>query len=167
MEVGEGFSAADWRCEVFIIANAGWPLLFETAADQRIFWLSVVIGLLVEWPIIVRITGRTWNRSLIPTIVVNLCSAIAGVLPLKSALHFQLVNSIESGEPFTEWLSIGILSVMVGVVALNVVIEGLVLFKLYNARMGMKSLLQFFAANCISTAISIVGSILTFASTRS
>lgn len=68
------------------IANVMWPGLFIESGLVSVW--AVILGLLIEWPFVKRISNAGWGRSLSMTVVVNAVSFAIGyfINPVVSLL---------------------------------------------------------------------------------
>ncbi len=76
------------------LANAVWQsLFFESEALAHIWWV-IPVGLLIECPVVRKVTSFTWGKRLLVTVVVNFLSFIFGMAPQSIFLRPGLIGIV-------------------------------------------------------------------------
>lgn len=137
-------------------ADVVWPaLLLETRVAT---WWAVLIGLLVEWPVVAWLLSASWKRSLVATIVANAASTLLGIvlLPLSGiALEifpgFLLYNVFNVGtfNPVT-WTA-----TVLGGAVINAGIELLVLRRFFGPVQRRRPLVVLMGINLVSVGAAM------------
>ena len=139
-------------------ADVVWPAYYLAAG--LVFTHAVVIGLVVEWPFVRLVTGRSWRGSILPTLFVNLVSALlGGVLIAIAGIVWEvsgglLVRWLLPGSgtfnPVT-WTATAILAVLI-----NSLVEAHVLRVGYSVGNWQRSFRWLAAANSASVALAML-----------
>ncbi len=132
-------------------ANLIWPSIYIVA--HYYVWYIIIAGLLIEFFAVKWFTESSWKRSLVMTLVMNLMSAIIGVIIIPiSGVIVEFILMPFGGGTFS--LSHWIID-YVFAVACNTLIEGLSLKWFFKC-----SLKETFFWLLIANAISIIISLL-------
>lgn len=150
-------------CPAF--ADALWPAMIVTI--RILAWVPILVGLLIEWLIVRRITGFDWWKSLKADLVMNLASSLLGLI-LLPLLGLVLIDSWfleigynssrsaylgdQLGPPIWDIVYCFPFSVLAAFV--NVGVEALVLSRVFTVPMTRKRFWMLYLANLASVLVA-------------
>ncbi|MFA6956710.1 MAG: hypothetical protein WC538_12640 [Thermoanaerobaculia bacterium] len=138
---------------IFVIADVVWPGII-VAIGLTATW-AVVAGLLFEYPFVKWITGMPWRSAWRPTLVINVVSALVGLVAIPlGGLGIEIGRSLVTPEygtfnPVTWALTFGL------ALAANTAIEGALLVHVYKVKPTVRMVLALIVANCGSIGVTI------------
>jgi hypothetical protein len=138
-------------------ANVAWPAV--TVSQGLHVWWVIAAGLVVEWIAIKWLFKLSFWRTTLVDVTANAASALLGLflIPLFG-LAFELIPEYPNHWPFSwntlflaKWVSAFILAA-----AVNLVIELLVMRKVFKLPASRRATLVVFAANLVTVSMAIV-----------
>jgi len=124
---------------------------------SAIYWAAIATGLLIEWPFAKAVTGRTWVKSIAPTVIANVASSLVGVLAIPSIGALWEIGPGDVidrrfGLPTFNGVSWAVTIIIV--IALNLVVEGVVLARWFHAKVSVKNAGLLLVANALSVCVA-------------
>jgi len=142
-------------------ANAAWPGLFLAARTWA--WWAIAIGLLIEWPVVRRITQQSWVRSAWFTLAINAASTVAGaamMLIVGGLVYYGLGRVLIHGFKISSPnLALGTLVFLIAA-AVNAGIEFAVLWKIARIPWRARSVWLLALANLASVGAAFLSLLL-------
>jgi hypothetical protein len=132
-----------------------WPAM--AMQGNPLYWGGIAAGLVIEWPFVTMITGRSWVDSTIPTVTMNLVSSVIGFVAMPALGAFWEIGPGDLldkrlGLPTFNPVSWSVTALIAVVV--NVLVEGTILSRLFHAKVSKRNLGLLVAANVLSVAVA-------------
>ncbi len=136
-------------------ADIIWPGFLLAGESLRWLPITIPLGLLVEWPVVRYLGGRTWRRAIWPTVAVNLASTVVGIVlvPLGTLFGWELLVGLLQLGSFT---LVGWGGTLLAAAAANALVEIWVLRWGFKVPLTWRGLALMTLANVASVAVALV-----------
>lgn len=141
-------------------AFADVPWAFILAVSWVELWWVIPVGLLIEWPAVHILTGRSWQRSLLPDLVMNLISMAIGLAILLVGTVVPILNLLIHA--LLDFTPSRLVALLLLAPALNSLIEGRVLHRRYGVPNDFRRFWILWAANSASVGVFTVAASMTY-----
>jgi hypothetical protein len=146
---------------MMVLLDIVWPAM--AMQGDPLYWGGIAVGLVVEWPFVKLITARTWLESTIPTVTMNLVSSVIGFVAMPALGAFWEIGpggllDKRLGLPTFNPISWSVTALIA--VAVNVLVEGTILSRLFHAKVSKRNFGLLVAANVLSVGLALGAALL-------